>query len=227
MQTLTEAILFKACENHDLSTVQTAIESGSFDINIRDGLNRSLLLIALSIDISEHDAQENLPSYLLDKNINCDGTSDIDDRLCEGSVLHLALLNNYHQVFLRLLSQATLDKNVIADDATSSDGCFAVRIPAKISRFGQQYHVRSFSQGYFLERATTLHYACLLGKETLVEAIFASDANKMPHANLVLNKDLIGETMIIQERDNAEIDLDPNGAEGYEHLGSGWAARDA
>ena len=67
----------------------------------------------------------------------------------------------------------------------------------------------------------------LLGKETLVEAIFASDANKMPHANLVLNKDLIGETMIIQDRDNAEIDLDPNGAEGYEHLGSGWAARDA
>jgi hypothetical protein len=46
-----------------------------------------------------------------------------------------------------------------------------------------------------------------------VEAIFVSGANRMPHANLVLNKNLIGETMIIQERDNPEIDLNPDGAE--------------
>ena len=227
MQTLTEEMLFEACENHDLRIVQTAIESGRFDINIRDSLDRSLLLVALSTDISDHDAQENLPIYLLDQSISCDGASDIDDRLCEGSALHLALLNNYHQVFLRLLSQPTLDKNAIAEDAASSDGCFVVRIPVKIARHGEKYHVRSFSQGYFLERATVLHYACLLGDETLVEAIFVSGANRMPHANLVLNKNLIGETMIIQERDNPEIDLNPDGAEGYEHLGSGWATRDA
>ena len=227
MQTLTEKMLFEACENHDLSIVQTAIESGRFDINIRDALDRSLLLLALSKDISDHDAQENLPVYLLDKSINCDGTSDIDDRLCEGSALHLALLNNYNTVFLRLLSQPTLDKNAIADDSSCSNGCFAVKIPVKFARHGEKYHVRRFSQGYFLERATILHYACLLGNETLVEALLVSGANRMPHANLVLNKNLISDTMIIQERDNPEIDLDPDSTEGYEHLGSGWAARDA
>lgn len=227
MKALTERELFEACENHDLDTVQAAIESGDFDINICDDLNRSLLLVALSVEISEHDGQENLPSYLLDQGIECDGTSNIADRLCEGSALHLSLLNNYTNVFLRLLQNSTLDKNAIAEDDTSSDGCFSVRIPVKWSGSKLQYHVRSFSQGYFLERATILHYACLLGKIELVEAILRSGAHTMPYANLVLNKNLIGETMIIQERDNLEIDLDPDGTEGYEVLGSGWAARES
>lgn len=227
MQALTEQELFAACENHNLNVVRTAIESGIFDINIRDKSNRSLLLIALSIEISEHNAQETLPSYLLDKNIACDGTADIDDLLMNGTALHLALLNNYTKVFLRLLNHSMLDKNAIAEDATSSDGCFTVRIPVKWAQYGENYHVRRFSQGYFLERATILHYACLLGKENLVEAILQSGALKMPQANLVLNKNLIGETMLIQERDNLEVDLDPDSSEGYEYLGCGWAARES
>lgn len=226
MRRLTEKRLFTACEEHDLNTVQTAIESSQFDINVRDQSGRTLLLAALSIDISEHEHQESLPSYLLDKGIDCSGTSHIDDRLIEGSVLHLALLNNYKTTFFQLLQQPMLDKNSGADDDTSSDGCFAVRIPVKLSQSGQQYHVRRFSQAYFLEHATILHYACLLGNADCVEAVLRSGANPSSHANLVLNKNLIGETMLIQERDNPDIDLDPDSDEGYEDLGVGWAARD-
>lgn len=226
MRILREKKLFTACEEHDLNTVRAAIESGHFDINVRDEFGRSLLLAALSIDISEHEHQESLPSYLLDKCIDCNGTSHIEDRLIEGSVLHLALLNNYKKIFLRLLLNPMLNKNAIADDDTSSEGCFAVLIPVKLSLSGQQYHVRRFSQAYFLEHATILHYACLLGHADLVEAVLLSGANPSSHANLVLNKHLIGATMLIQERDNPDIDLDLNSEEGYEDLGVGWAARE-
>lgn len=210
--------IFQAAEEHDLKTIKFFLKEGG-NVNLRDQDGKSLLVLALQSQVSDVETEEELPLLLLNHEIELHGSFSIDDQFTKCNVLHLAIVNSYKKVAKIIIGKTKFDLSDKAED--QGDGWFRSAVITR-SRVTNDFTIisRHHVDAYFLENATALHYASMLGDIESVKAICAARNDLLnATASLVLNKDLL---------EDVEDELSENADdEEYEHLGFGWSARES
>lgn len=203
--------LFSAAESNDIEKIQEYLESGG-DINVRDSMNRTLLLALMSEDGFDKD----FALDLCKRGIELSGTTDIgsDFLYFSATVIHCAYLNCYNdkRIFNYLLTRKDVDLNLTCDDGYDSSTIHYVTTRSPTG------NLRQYNDGYGVEHATVLHYAVLNGDLDAVKRLCETGrVNINATANLIHNRHL---------QEDLDPTVDPHIAKGIERLSLVWICRD-